>query len=107
VIAHPSSVVLEAVRVGRPVVLHDPAGHGLATQLGAPIVDLAAVARPDGVTTELAELVAALTELIPITPAPAAASAPAAAATAPADPSRHLEVVGGAAAAAVADVVGA
>lgn len=40
VVAHPSSVVLEAVRCGVPVVVHDPAGAGIATQLGTPYRDL-------------------------------------------------------------------
>ena len=64
VLAHHSSVVLEASRVGVPVVLHEPTGHGLASQLGAPSLDLIATARPARVTTTPTEAVAALRELL-------------------------------------------
>jgi len=109
VLAHPSSVVLEATRVGVPVVLHDPAGYGLRAPLGPPLVDVVEVARPAAVTHDDAEVVAALTDVLTAAQAGRDAAGRSVAgqrvAGEPDDVARHLEVTTGRASAAVADVL--
>ena len=99
VLAHPSSVVLEATRIGVPVVLHDPAGYGLLAPLGPPLRDVVEVARPAVVTHDDDEVVAALTDVLTgvLTGGPSGRDV--------VDPARHLEITTGRAAAAVAEVL--
>jgi CDP-glycerol glycerophosphotransferase len=91
VLAQPSSVVLEAARVGVPVVLHDPAGLDLTRQLGAPLVDVVDLARPGALARDTREILAAVTDVLT--------------GVASSDPGDHLERVTGAAAAAVAEAL--
>lgn len=101
VLAHPSSVVLEARRVGVPVVVYDPPGRGLADSLGHPVTNLSTTA-PSAVWTERpGALVRALAAALEDAGSPAR--------RAPADRAphgtEHLEVTGAGAAEAAAQVL--
>ncbi|MEX2548789.1 MAG: glycosyltransferase [Nitriliruptoraceae bacterium] len=103
VLAHPSSVVLEATRIGVPVVLHDPTGYGLLAPLGPPLLDVVEVARPAAVTHDDGEVVAALTDVL--TAGHPGRDVADGEQHEVIDPARHLEITTGRAAAAVAEVL--
>lgn len=97
VVAHPSSVVLEATRVGVPVVVYDPPGRALASSLGPPVTDLSATAQPLAVTDRVGLLVRALAEALDALDRPGPSPT--------AGDGKHLEVTGADAAETVARIL--